>query len=147
MEVDLRNDLFLCPVYYDSEPCGGNGIPLPLNAPDDALHFTADAAKMHEAGARVVCLDGLPAKYVPAAEPVGGKMYFRKITAPDGSDYVPLFMHYQAITGIFGQNIHIGIVSFADVRQICMDEQNIAGIVLAPGSLNRILTREMLMQL
>lgn len=146
MELDLQNGLFLCPVYYDGDPCDANSIPLPLREPDHALHFTENAAKMNAAGAKLFCLDTLPAVLRPASEPVGGVMHFRKITAPDGKDFLPLFLHYQAMAGIFGSSIRIGVVSFADVRQFCIDECDIAGIVVGPGSLNKILPREILMQ-
>ena len=146
MELDLRSGLFLCPVFYDGDPCGANGMPLPLDAPDRALHFTEHAAKMQASGSALICLDKLPAALAPAREAVGGIMHFRKLTAPDGRDFLPLFLHYQAMTGIFGQNIRFGVVSFADVRERCIREQDIAGIVVGPGSLNKILPRELLMQ-
>ncbi len=145
MEINLQTGLFLCPVFYEGDPCDAKGMPLPLNAPDCALHFTENAAKMSAAGAKLICLDSLPAAYAPAGEPFGGIMHFRTITSPDGRDYIPLFLHYQAMTGIFGSNIHIGIVSFSDVRTRCVQEEQIAGIVVAPGNLNQIISRGMLM--
>ena len=130
MEIDLRGGLFLCPVYFEGDPCGENGIPLPLLIPDHDLHFTEHAKNMYSAGAKLICLDALPAEIAPARKPVGGMMHFRKITSPDGMDYIPLFLHYQAMTGIFGERIRIGVVGFADVRQRCIAEKDIAGIAV-----------------
>ncbi len=145
MELDLRNGLFLCPVFLDGDPCDANGIPLPLSTPDSALHFTEHAARMSDAGAKLICLDQLPDTLSPAKK-AAGILHFRKLTAPNGSDYIPLFLHYQVMTGIFGSSIRIGVVSFADARQLCLDESGLAGIVVAPGHLNRILPRALLMQ-
>ena len=146
MEINLLNDLFMCPVYCDGDPCGADGLPLPPEQPDEALHYTVHAAQMQAAGSALVCLDEMPAAFAPATEASGGMMHLRKITAPDGRDFIPLFLEYRAMTDMFGDKIHIGIVSFADVRQRCIEESDIAGIVIAPGSLNMIFTREMLMQ-
>lgn len=145
MEIDMSNNLFLCPGYYEEDPCDANGIPLPLNEPDTSLHFTKNAARMYENGAQLICLDQLPANCRPATQAVGSIMHFRKITSPDGKDYIPLFLHYQALTGLFGNCIHIGAVSFADVRHLCLADASIAGIVIAPGTFNQIIPREKLM--
>lgn len=144
MELDLMNNLFLCPGYYKEDPCDANGIPLPLNEPDLSLHFTKNAARMYKNGTKLICLDQLPAGCQPATQAVGSIMHFRKITSPDRRDYIPLFLHFQTMTGIFGKNIHIGVVCFDDVRQLCMEEMSIAGIVIAPGNINKIIPREML---
>ena len=62
MEIDLQNGLFMCPVYYECDPCDANGLPLPLDEPDYLLHFTENAAKLLNAGSRLFCLDDLPAE-------------------------------------------------------------------------------------
>lgn len=145
MKIDLQNHLFLCPVFFDSDPIGANRLLLPLNKPDYALHFTANAAKMSAAGSTLICMDGIPADYAPAKTLSGEVIRLRKITAPDGKDYIPLFLHYQGLTAIYGKNIHIGVVSLTDVRQLCLGERSISGIVIAPGTANQIIPREALL--
>ena len=38
--LDLRKDLFLCPVVFESDKIDENNIPLQLSEPDKELHFT-----------------------------------------------------------------------------------------------------------
>lgn len=146
MKIDLQNDLFLCPAVYDSDPLDAAGMPMPLEVPDRALHFTEHAARMLESGSSLICMDSLPADLLPAEEPLGEFFHFRTVKAPDGKEYIPLFLPYQAMIQLFGNRIHIGVVSFADARRLCISEPEIAGIVVAPGILNQIITREMLMR-
>jgi hypothetical protein len=58
-----------------------------------------------------------------------------------GLEYIPLFVSYQSMFAIFGQNIHVGLISFADAKDFAKECE---GIVLGPGVFNKIFTKEML---
>lgn len=143
-EINLVNDLFLCPVFFDADPCTADGKPLPLNAEDMEVHFTAKASEMLSNGSKVILTDKMPDGYGPAKEVNRGIMHMRKIDSPDGQSFIPLFTSYQAMVNIFGKNIHVGVISFEDARTVCREDEDLAGIAIAPGRMNQIIPREAL---
>lgn len=144
-DINLRTDLFLCPVVFDSDIKSGDNKPDDVE--DNELHYTQNAVEMVKAGCELFCVDELPDELVSAKEAHEGVLHFRLINSPDGKEYIPLFASYSSMTGIFGKNIHIGVISFADAYELCMKESNIAGIVVAPGHVNKVLTRETLAEM
>ncbi|MBO4523261.1 MAG: hypothetical protein J5723_01115, partial [Ruminococcus sp.] len=138
---DLRKDLFLCPVVFESDKIDDNNIPLQLSAPDKELHFTLKAKEMAEAGSELHCVDELPDNMEPAKELQEGALHLRLLNAPDGSSFIPLFISYSVMTGIFGKNIHVGVISFDDAYELCRSDESIAGIVAAPGILDNLIMR------
>jgi len=142
IRLDLRKQLFMCPVVFETDKINEQNIPLPLPEPDKEFHFTQKAAEMTEAGSKLHCIDDLPEGMVPAEKPFGGDIHYRMLKAPDGSSFIPLFNSYSTMTGIFGKNIHIGVISFYDAYEICKDDESIAGIVVAPGVLDDLIMRK-----
>ena len=139
--LDLRKDLFLCPVVFESDKIDENNIPLQLSEPDKELHFTLKAKEMADNGAELHCVDALPDGMETAKEPFGGDIHLRLLNAPDGSRFIPLFISYSIMTDIFGKNIHVGVISFDDAYELCRNEESIAGIVAAPGILDNLIMR------
>lgn len=141
IRLDLRKQLFMCPVVFESDKIDENNIPLPLSGPDTEFHFTQKSAEMTEAGSKLHCIDNLPEGMVPAGKPCDGEIHYRLLRSPDGSSFIPLFNSYSVMTGIFGKNIHIGVISFYDAYELCKDDESIAGIVVAPGILDDLIMR------
>lgn len=144
--IDLNSDLFLAPVLFDDETEEA------LTAPDTQLHFFPVAGRMWQAGsARLWGSTDMPEGYAPATESVGRFMHVRCLQAPTGDQYLPLFTSFDALFYYFGQNIRVGVLSYADAVALAADTQvaverdgqsvvlPCAGIVIAPGILNQII--------
>ena len=143
-EINLKKDLFLCPVCYDSDLYDSNGRPMLLDAKDKELHFSVAASNLMSEGAQIFMIDRIPDEYFPAKEANKGILHLREIESPDGKLYIPLFISYQAMISIFGDKIHIGVISFEDAKRLCLEEEKIEGIVVAPGQINKIISKEVL---
>lgn len=141
-DINLQTDLFMCPVVFDSDKQGADNKPMSVE--DNEIHYTQNAVDMIREGCEVFCVDRLPSNLISAREAHEGVLHLRMINSPDGKQYIPLFAGFESMTSIFGKDIHIGVVSFADAYELCMNESNISGIVVAPGHVNKILTREAL---
>lgn len=139
-DINLKADLFLCPVVFDSDIQGEDKKPAPVE--DKELHYTNNAVNMLKSGSELFCADELPGDLVSAKETADGLVHFRIINSPDGKAYIPLFCSYSSMTHIFGKNIRIGVISFFDAAELCLNESNISGIVVAPGHVNKVLEKE-----
>lgn len=140
--IDITKDLFLCPVFFDGDPVDANGNPTPLLYADKNLHFTEQSAQMVGDGSGIFLMDELPTEYEPAVIGSDSVMHFREINAPDGAAFIPLFVSYAALVGIFGTNIHIGVISYNEATRLCVEDEQIAGVVIGPGQFNEIVPRE-----
>ena len=130
VRVSLSDNLFLMPMLYD-------GDPYVLPAPDRALHIWPKAGEMLQQGAKLLCTDGIPEGYAPATAPGPSAMHGRLLkNSQSGTEYVPLFFSFQAMFQIFGPNIRVSIISFAEAQELCKE---CAGIVLGPGAINCVL--------
>ena len=68
-------------------------------------------------------------------------MHYQTLRKPSGERYMPLFTSYNSMTSIFGSKIQVGVISFETAKKFCIDE-GIEGIVVAPGILNKIISKE-----
>ena len=68
-------------------------------------------------------------------------MHYQTIANPSGKRYMPLFTSYTIMTSIFGNNIRIGVICYETAKEFCLNE-GFEGIVVAPGILNKIITKE-----
>ena len=143
-EIDLKKNLFLCPVCFDSDPYDSNGNVMPLDTKDTELHCSEFASALVSEGAQILLVDSIPDEYVPAKTANKGSFHLRLIESPDGKSYIPLFASYQEMIGIFGDKIHIGIVCFEDAKSMCLEDKMIEGIVVAPGQINKVISKELL---
>ena len=142
--LDMSKDLFLCPIHYEADPCDDTGNPLPLTYDDREIHFTANATALFNAGSRIYMSDVIPSALAPAATANNGIIHFRTIKSPDGAFYIPLFTSYHSMVEIFGYRIHVGVVTYDDARNFCLNESDLAGIVFGPGQANKIMPRQTL---
>lgn len=131
LTIHVKNDLFLIPVCYD----GDDEV---LSAPDHELHFSAREAQMAVAGASLFAL-GMPEEFAPATTS-RGRMHYQTIMGPDGKRFMPLFISYDSMVNIFGKNIRIGVICFDTAMEFCRTD-NYAGVVVAPGDVNRIIPK------
>lgn len=139
-DLKLLADLFLCPVEFDGIK---SALLKRLNVRDYKLHFTPRSAAMSVNGADIYLLDSLPEKYAPAKAANKNVMRFRTIKNPNnGQEYIPLFISYQSMIQVFGENIAVGVVSFMDIMPEAADEAQISGIVVGPGIINKIMSKK-----
>ncbi len=138
-DTSINNAIFLIPVLFDNED--ENTV---LDAPDYNLHVMPKAVLSIKEGHPVMVkdLEDFP-EYKPQTKPGEGQnIHLRMLkNGATGLEYIPLFVSYQSMFAIFGQNIHVGLISFADAKDF-VKECN--GIVLGPGVYNKIFTKEML---
>lgn len=146
-DINLLKDLFLCPISYDEDACDADGKPLPLSCEDNEIHFSLNAADMLKSGSKIFLIEKLPEKLKPAKVAHQGIHHLRKIDSPDGRSFIPLFISYSSLVNIFGDKVRIGIVSFKDAKDLCINENNIAGIVVAPLNINKTIPRESLVNM
>ena len=138
-DSSFNNAVFLIPVLFDNED--DNTV---LDAPDYNLHVMPKAALAIEEGHPVMIKDSddFP-DYKPQTKPGEQQnIHLRMLkNGATGLEYIPLFVSYQSMFAIFGQNIHVGLISFADAKDFAKECE---GIVLGPGVFNKIFTKEML---
>ena len=91
-EINLKKDLFLCPVCYDSDLYDSNGRPMLLDAKDKELHYSVAASNLMSEGAQIFLIDSIPDEYFPAKEANKGILHLREIESSDGKSYIPLLV-------------------------------------------------------
>ena len=147
----LDEDLFLVPIIFEGEEDGY------LDAPDPMLHYFPVAAEMKLNGAHLWGEEDMPEGYAPAEEADDRMMHIWTIQNANGEMYVPLFISFEGLFSIFGENVHVGVISYEEAAEMAMTEvvdevdgvtvtQQCAGIVLAPGVINDIIPLEQLIQ-
>lgn len=130
--VDVQKDVFLIPFGYSGEG--------PLTAPDTSIHCTGISGVRIMEGARILALDGVPEGYA-FYQGTAGTMHFQTIMPPTGQRYMPLFTRFDHMFHVYGRNIRVAAITLDDTRKF-MNECD--GVVIAPGSLNRVIPREQL---
>ena len=132
-DLDIKNDLFIIPIEYEDK----------LNKPtesDTNLHFSKTEGDMYKNGSKIWCLD-LPKDFSLAKEAHNSPMHYQTIANPSGERYMPLFTSYTVMTSIYGSKLRVGVISFETAKDFCLNE-GFKGIVVAPGVLNQIITKE-----
>ena len=131
--IDTKNDLFITPIEYEEN----------LNKSpefDTGLHFSQTEANMYKNGSKIWCLE-LPENFSLAKEAGNSPMHYQTIAKPTGERYMPLFTSYKVLTSIFGSKLRVGVISFETAKDFCLKE-GFEGIVVAPGVLNKIISKE-----
>lgn len=142
--IDFETDLFLVPINYTGEAPGA------LDAPDTALHYFPLAAEMTMNGAWLWGAADMPEGYAPATEGRNETMHVWCLKAPDGTQYIPLFVSFESLFHFYGRNVHVAVISFSEAAAMTgtpitdmVDGEAVelpcAGIVVAPGILDRII--------
>jgi len=140
--IDLKNDVFLVPVIFEGEASGV------LDQPDTQLHFFPGAAQKYLSGSYLWGSEAIPEGYAPA-EGGGSVMHAWALKSPTGEQYLPLFTGFDVLFYYYGQNIHVGVISFDEAMELSCTtvtdtingeriEVDCSGVVLAPGILNQI---------
>ena len=132
-DIDIKNDLFIIPIEFEDN----------LNKPpefDTSIHFSQTEVDMYKNGSKIWCLD-LPENFSLAKEAGNSPMHYQTIAKPTKERYMPLFTSYKVMTSIFGNKIRVGVISFETAKDFCLKE-GFEGIVVAPGVLNKILSKE-----
>ena len=131
--LDEKTDLFIIPIEFENR----------LNKPpenDTSLHFSLKEKTLYENGSKIWCLD-LPENFILSKEINNSLMHYQTIANPSGKRYMPLFTSYTIMTSIFGNNIRVGVICYETAKEFCLNE-GFEGIVVAPGILNKIITKE-----
>ena len=132
-KLDEKKDLFIIPIEFENS----------LNKPpvnDTSLHFSQNEKNMYENGTKIWCLE-LPENFSLATEINSSLMHYQTIAKPTGERYMPLFTSYKTMTSIFGNNIRVGAICYETAKEFCLNE-GFEGIVVAPGVLNKIISKE-----
>ena len=132
-DLDTKNDLFIIPIEYEDKLNES-----PEN--DTSLHFSQTEVNMYKNGSKIWCLE-LPDNFSLAKEASNSIMHYQTIAKPTGERYMPLFTSYKVMTSIYGSKIRVGVISFQTAKEFCLNE-GFEGIVVAPGSLNKIISKE-----
>ena len=132
-ELDIINDLFIIPIGYE------NNLDEPTEC-DNYLHFADIEANMYKNGSKIWCLE-LPETFSIAEKAGNSLIHYQTLRKPSGERYMPLFTSYNSMTSIFGSKIQVGVISFETAKKFCIDE-GFEGIVVAPGILNKIISKE-----
>ena len=131
--LDIKNDLFIIPMEYKNEINKSHEF-------DAGIHFSEIEASMYAKGSKIWCLE-LPENFSIAKEGGNSPMHYQTIAKPSGERYMPLFTSYKVMTSIFGSEYRVGVISFETAKKFCLDE-GFEGIVVAPGILNKIISKE-----
>lgn len=134
---DPEKAIFLVPVAFNGE--GENEV---LPEPDYNLHVLPKAAQYIEEGSKVFGQDYQQyPDYKPLTSPGNEKiLVLRKLkNGATGQEYIPLFISYKAMFNIYGQNIHVGLISLEEAREFAKECE---GIVLGPGELNKVIPND-----
>ena len=131
--LDVENDLFIIPIEYEDKMNKSPEF-------DDSIHFSQTEANMYANGSKIWCLE-LPENYSLAKEAGKSLMHYQTIASPNGERYMPLFTSYKVMTSIFGNKLRVGIISFETAKEFCLNE-GFKGVVVAPGTLNKIISKE-----
>ena len=110
---------------------------------DTCLHFSQTEANMYKNGSKIWCFE-LPNNFSLAKEAGNSPMHYQTIASPTGERYMPLFTSYKVMTSIFGDKYRVGVISFETAKEFCLKE-GFKGVVVAPGVLNEIISKEELL--
>ena len=131
--VPLEKALCLIPFNYGDEPDA-------IEHPDKYIHSGAEEAALYSDGGVLLCPD-LPSVYEYATEASSSPMHFQTIADGFGNRYIPMFTSFEAMTDIFGIRIRVALICYKTAKKYCLTE-DIAGIVIGPGTIDEIITRE-----
>ena len=131
--IDEKNDLFIIPIEFKDS--------LNKNLENDtSLHFSLKEKNLYENGSKIWCID-LPENFFLSTKINNSLMHYQTIAKPSGERYMPLFTSYKIMTSIFGNNIRVGAICYETAKEFCLNE-GFEGIVVAPGILNKIISKE-----
>ena len=131
--IDEKNDLFIIPIEFEDS----------LNKPpenDTSLHFSLKEKNLYENGSKIWCID-LPENFSLSTKINNSLMLYQTLAKPSGERYMPLFTSYKTMRSIFGSNIRVGVICYETAKEFCLNE-GFEGIVVAPGVLNKIISKE-----
>ena len=132
-ELDIKNDLFIIPMAYENEINQVQEF-------DDSIHFSTKEASMYKNGSKIWCID-LPDNFSISTTQGNSPMHYQTIAKPTGERYMPLFTSYTIMSSIFGNKYRVGVICYETAKQFCLNE-GFEGIVVAPGTLNKIIPKE-----
>lgn len=132
-KLDLHSSLFLTSVCFKEDLNKENINKL---EPDYELHIGKEEKEMLQRGAKIVCRD-LPTNFTFAK--TAHSFQLKKIANTNKAEYIPLFSSYNALIKIHGENTRIGIISVKTAMKTAQKE-NLAGVVIDPGTNNIIIT-------
>ena len=136
--IDLKSGVFLAPISYEGEVGG-------LSEPDKEIHVWTKVGEMLRNGKKLQLIGAVPDGYHFAQKADGRLMHIRLLKDSYNKEWIPLFIDFGTMFQIFGNNIHVACISYEDAKEQCLLEVNkdiCAGIVVAPGMVNQLITRE-----
>ena len=140
--AEEKNALYWAPVMYE-------GDPLILSEPDLEIHLFPEAEKRIAQGDLLPGGGRIPAGYWMDREGSTRSMRLRTITnISSGMEMIPLYTDLWLMQRIFPRNIRVSVVDLQTARELCLQDPNtLSGLIINPGTGNRIIPLDQLKNL